>query len=209
MQPSLLRPQGQSLTVPVSGDGDHASGTIRSGSILLPVNQISPVVDPLLIPMPSESAYLNAQDALTFRPDCSPIPSSAIISQPESTNVRTYYPFRSIVFTNRRVQMSLFSPHNPVGPIMTETPYQLNTIHTPSSSIASINSSPLPTNADSSSDLVFSDNIERVPADMEISAGESTAGNTNREDRRRATATKPVYGHVSGVLRGSDKVHGT
>jgi hypothetical protein len=92
---------------------------------------------------------------------------------------------------------------------MTETPYQLNTIHTPSSSIASINSSPLPTNADSSSDLVFSDNIERVPADMEISAGESTAGNTNREDRRRATATKPVYGHVSGVLRGSDKVHGT
>ena len=103
--------------------------------------------------------------------------------------------------------MSLFSPtDNPAAPVA--TPYQLNVIPTPSQSIASLNSSPLRGGGSTSNSGLFTWNEQAGDETDDSPSHETRARQRSKEDRCRATASKPVYGHVTGVLRGPNKVHG-
>jgi hypothetical protein len=60
-------------------------------------------------------------------------------------------------------------------------------------------------------DMVHTDQSVLSPDDMGPSspANETNRrGNTCGQARNRATASSPIYGHVTGVLRGPDVVHG-
>jgi hypothetical protein len=126
--------------------------------------------------------------------------------------------------------LSLFSPqtHAPIAAI--EVPYELNAINTPNKSVASMNPSPLqnllqldagsPTQSLSSANLSPLRNVLHTDMSMEMDGQDSDPSLLSRETRsptsrvrthkqaRRATASSPIYGHVTGVLRGPDAVHG-
>ena len=95
---------------------------------------------------------------------------------------------------------------------VTDAPYTLNTVRTPSRSYDGDNTSPLQFESQVTSsfaEMTNDDEISNFPSSP-VTQSSPLSNNIPSDVRRkkRATAKNPIYGHVTGVMRGTSSPHG-